>query len=327
MSEPSPHATGSVFRRLRTAALAVAGVLAGVGAGVGAGLGGGAPALADSHAADHQVYGDTLIWRLTPPDGGPASHIVGTMHVPDERLEPILQRALAQLDGADMLIVEADVTGEAQMAIAAQMMMTDGSQLADLIGQQLYDRLVEIGAAYGMPSFFLRTLKPWGAAMLISVPPEQMTRMAAGEEVFDQRLISAAQAQGTPVLYLEDIQEQIDAFSDYSLDQQVAMLDFAIRLYPQLDGMFARMMELYVSDDLAGLAYFALEEMTVDDPALSDAISENLIYQRNANMAERIAEMSAGQAALVGIGALHLPGERGVLNLLAAEGWTVEPAE
>ncbi|MEZ5670245.1 MAG: TraB/GumN family protein [Alphaproteobacteria bacterium] len=281
---------------------------------------------ASAAAADYALYGDTLLWRLDPPGGGAPSYAVGTIHMVDPVLEPSLQRARDRLREAGALIVETDVSDAAQLDVVAAMILTDGRALPDLIGKEAFDRLAAIAEDYGLPGIFLRTLAPWGAALMISVPAEQMQRMAAGDAVFDQALIDSAQAWGLPVETLESIDEQIDAFAGHSEADQITMLLHAIEVHDQLDAMVEAMLARYVAGDLAGLAELALVEMSAGDETLDARVLDALITDRNRRMAERMLPLLAQHPHLVAIGAMHLPGEEGVLNLLAQQGWKISPA-
>jgi len=50
-----------------------------------------------------------------------------------------------------------------------------------------------------------------------------------------------------------------------------------------------------------------------------------LVYSRNRRWAERLAQMMPERSLMVCVGAGHLPGEQGLLQLLRARGFTVEP--
>ena len=52
---------------------------------------------------------------------------------------------------------------------------------------------------------------------------------------------------------------------------------------------------------------------------------EALLYARNADWADKIPAIIADKSTLFVVGAAHLPGERGVLELLRAKGYVVEP--
>jgi uncharacterized protein YbaP (TraB family) len=54
-------------------------------------------------------------------------------------------------------------------------------------------------------------------------------------------------------------------------------------------------------------------------------LKEDLVISRNMIMAERILELIREQPAFIAIGAGHLPGKKGVIELLINEGYKVVP--
>jgi uncharacterized protein len=281
-----------------------------------------APAAA---APDLSLYGDTLMWRLEPPGGGEPSYIVGTIHLADPRLQPSIDQALERLQETGALVVETDMSDPSMADIAAAMLLTDGRTLSEIVGEEQFARLAVVAETFGMPAESLQQFAPWAVAMLLSFPADQMEAMAAGDGFFDQRLVASAEAWALPVETLEPIEEQIAMLSSGPEEVQVAMLGSLIEMRPQMQVMMGEMVEAYLVDDLAGLAAAAMQQFEAGDEA-SDRMLDAMITERNHRMAERVIPMLEEQPHLVAIGALHLPGTEGVLNLLAEQGWTVVPA-
>ena len=98
---------------------------------------------APADAADYDLYGDSLWWRLVPPGGGAASEIVGTIHVVDPAVEPTVERALDRLDAIGGLVVEIDMD-----AAAAKLEASDESYSEELLaGMKQYTVDVEASLA------------------------------------------------------------------------------------------------------------------------------------------------------------------------------------
>ena len=82
--------------------------------------------------------------------------------------------------------------------------------------------------------------------------------------------------------------------------------------------------DAYFSQNLD--AIYAITQEKMNSSCDSTPEEENrLIYDRNAAWAEKIPTMMAGNSTLFVVGAAHLPGERGVLELLKQKGYIVEP--
>jgi uncharacterized protein YbaP (TraB family) len=122
---------------------------------------------------------------------------------------------------------------------------------------------------------------------------------------------------------LETVEEQLDAFTGYSDREQIDMLMLTLASIAEIDGYYARMKAAYLADDMAALQTLADEGFALMEPSLARRHEKKLVIDRNHRMAKRLAPLLEQGGAFVAIGALHLPGEDGVLNLLAAQGYRV----
>jgi len=69
-----------------------------------------------------------------------------------------------------------------------------------------------------------------------------------------------------------------------------------------------------------------MDELTKADPSIGE-FTDILLYDRNANWSKKLQELMPGNGLVIAVGAGHLPGVKGVLNLLRQAGYTVEPVK
>jgi uncharacterized protein YbaP (TraB family) len=69
-----------------------------------------------------------------------------------------------------------------------------------------------------------------------------------------------------------------------------------------------------------------MDELTKEDPSIGE-FTDLLLYDRNANWSKKLQELMPGSSLVIAVGAGHLPGKKGVLNLLREAGYTVEPVK
>ena len=136
-------------------------------------------------------------------------------------------------------------------------------------------------------------------------------------------LYQNALQQGKVVHGLETIQEQLNVFESLSEADQISMLEEAVENFPDLDAMYADLLDAYKQRDLAGLMALNEASMKAGDPQLADEFQQRLIIDRNHRMSERMQQYLQQGKVFVAVGALHLPGEDGLLNLLEQQGYTV----
>ena len=87
------------------------------------------------------------------------------------------------------------------------------------------------------------------------------------------------------------------------------------------DSSDIKLMDVYRNQDLD-----KMQEMTAGEEGMSDYI-DLLLYNRNANWAKKMPAIMKSKATLFAVGAGHLGGEKGVINLLRQAGYTVRPVK
>lgn len=277
------------------------------------------PAVADGGIA----YGEGLLWRVER-GGVAASHLFGTIHVTDPRVLDLPQPVRTAFESADSATFEVIMTDGVRMQLAQAMVLSDGRTLDGLLAAPLYRRTVDAAAAYGLPAAQLRFLKPWAVAMILSVPQEELLRSASGVLPLDQFLQDEARRLGIPLFALETAEEQIALFDDLSVPDQASMLSSAVDQSGDIAGLFDALTRQYLAGDLAGI-HASMEEQSKDmDPRFVEVFLLRFNEARNRTMVERMAPRLAAGGAFVAVGALHLPGETGLLSLLAERGYSIE---
>lgn len=267
----------------------------------------------------HQlVAGKGLLWKVVR-NGGRPSYLYGTMHVGDPRVTTLAPKAQQLFDGAESLSLELTLDYLTMAEVMRGMYFSDGRTLSSVLGQELYTQLLELLSRRGIGQGMVANMKPWAVMTLLVLPEEQQDGAA-----LDAQLYTRAQKQGKRVFGLETAQEQMSIFDSMSTRAQVQMVRSVMETEDKMEAMLDEMMRLYLDGDLQGLLEFS-DSMTADYPSLAQAFNRIAIDERNVRMVERMQSRLREGNAFVAVGALHLPGERGILNLLAQRGFRVTP--
>jgi uncharacterized protein YbaP (TraB family) len=171
----------------------------------------------------------------------------------------------------------------------------------------------------GVPLDRVDRLRPWAAAMMLSVLP--MTQ--AGSSVSsgaDATVTTRAKAADKPVAVFETLEEQMKIFADLPEPVEVEYLDDVVReqLSPPRNGV--DLQAAWLHGDMNRLGPLLVDHMRRDRPALHDA----LLHRRNLAWAEKLdREMRGGGVQLVVVGALHMAGDDGLPALMQARGYAV----
>ena len=281
-----------------------------------------AAALPASVRADTPAYGDGLLWRIETAGVKP-SYLFGTIHLSDPRVTALPRPVTDALAAADSLHVELVLDGATQQQLASAMVLTGGRTLDGVIGKALFADVVAAAKPYGLPEPALRMFEPWAVMAMLSIPPEEMARTMSGQPSVDQILQNIATGYGIPVAALETVDEQVEALGGMSDADEIEMLRQTVEQQSMVAAMIEEMIGRYVARDVGGLHDFMLEQSVGDDPALLDRFLDRILDVRNRRMVDRMAAALAEGNAFVAVGALHLPGETGLLALLERRGHTV----
>lgn len=254
-----------------------------------------------------------LLWRVTAADGA-GGYVLGTMHVGDPRVQDVITRSATAFTASRRFVLEVDLDATATEHLQQAMFYQDGRRLADLAGKDLADAAAARLTDYGIPAELAGLMKPWAAFTTLSMP--------RGDNALplDLQLLARARTQHKEVAALETVDEQLGLFERMSDTRQVALLRETVCNYAPLQDELERMVGAYVDGDLAGLMATSQRYASADQ----DALLDELLWKRNERMVERLPALFAGGATFVAVGALHLPGPRGLLALLTRRGYTVE---
>jgi hypothetical protein len=281
---------------------------------------GGRAALADA------PYSDARFWRVER-DGAEPSFILGTMHVTDPEVTALPPAVSRAFEGSRALAVELTMDTATQVILQSAALTADIDWIDRRLDERQRGLLADAAGRYQIPVANLRVLEPWAVTAMFSFPPSELQRQMRGLQPLDMQLMDKAEASGKRLIALERVEEQLEAFAGYSDQEQIAMLTQTLESVGSVEGDFARMKGAYLAGDLADLSALADEGFAKLDPALSGRVQQRLIADRNRHMADRLEPLLNQGRLFVAVGALHLPGEGGVLNLLAQRGYRITAVE
>lgn len=291
-----------------------------------------------SAAVADMPYSEGLIWTATKDTT--EITVVGTMHIYDPRLEELRAQLAERVATADLVLLEATPKEEAQLEELItrepeRLFLVDGPTLPELVDEETWQLILAAASERGIPSFMAAKMQPWYLSMTLAVPSCAMADMMAGARGLDQMIIEDAQAAGVPMQAVEPYTTLFDLFGDNNMDEQISMLRISM-LVPELQQqMFVAMLDSYFSQEIGQLwemSRLALSDVPGMDPdegnAMFDEMEESMLNIRNRNWIPVITDAAKGRDDIVvAVGAGHLIGEQGVLQLLENEGWTITRAE
>jgi len=280
--------------------------------------------------ADATPNGKGIFWKIEKPGLKP-SWLLGTMHVTDPRVLNLPPRTQEAHDGADTIVIESDEILDEKKATASLlmrpdlMMFTDGTTIEKLLSPEDYTRLEAGLKQRGIPLSAVSRMRPWMIASAVALPACEIARKAKGVQFLDQKIAADAAAEGKQVKGLETLAEQLQAMAELPIEFHLKSLIETLELGARMNDVVETMTDIYLSGDI-GMTMPMLKTVTPegkDEDSDYAAFEQRVILDRNKVMAERAAPILANGNVFMAVGALHLPGKEGVIELLRQQGFTV----
>ena len=272
-----------------------------------------------------------LFWKIEKA-GVSASFLYGTYHS-SEAIKLVPEPVWQALDQASAAIFE---LSPAEQAAVQQRMASDPGFAMDMTAPPLLPTLPEgkrtaiekAARDRGLPAEAVNFMRPWILMSLLGMPACHVRALMTGETVLDDAMIKRAESKGIPVHGLETYQEALGAFSDLKREQLVEMIMPSTDWSEREEDFFAMLLQLYKDGQPVAINEISIYLSEKLNPAFkardfNRAMMDKLLDGRNkAWMDDLLPHLEKGNA-FVGVGALHLAGNVGLIELLRAEGWTV----
>lgn len=274
-----------------------------------------------------------ILWRLEKA-GVPPSHLFGTVHLTDERVNDLTPAIQQALDGARVVALEiADFSTEQLAAgiakVATLLQYPDGRSLEALLAADELQIARSALEKAGMPGAALARLRPWVVTMAMALTDCERERAATGLKPLDERLGMRARARRIEVISLESVEAQLRSMAAIPEVDQLALLKAGLKLNPLAQDMMETLVGRYLASDLGMIWAMQLELWRQNGvgEATADAFMRELVSLRNKRMRDAALPHLAKGGAFVAVGALHLPGKDGLVALFQEAGYTATPVE
>ncbi len=282
---------------------------------------------------DATPYAEGLYWIARKEQS--ELHILGTVHMNDPRLKRVEDTIAPVLQNADRLFVEATREEQAklQAAIAAQpdlVFITEGPTLPDLLAPEDWEMLAAAARVRNVPAFMAAKMQPWYLSTLLALPPCAMSQLQAGEIGLDHQIMNIAQRADIPQVALEPYDTLFKLMGQESMERQLEFLVLGLLPEYLAENSFTTLMFSYFDErpaEISEVARLTLRRQ-IDMPAAElDALFDQMLVTfldaRNISWVDQLANGADG-TSVIAVGAGHLPGQKGILNLLAERGFSLE---
>ncbi|NIG53971.1 TraB/GumN family protein [Chitinophaga sp. Cy-1792] len=263
-----------------------------------------------------QAQQSSLLWKVTGNGITKPSWLYGTFHLICPEDLHISDAAKTAIKSADTLYLEINMEDQQDLTAAQQMMMpSPGFQLKNVMSADDYAFLVHyIQDSMHMSEAVIAHLKPSVLMMLLA-----MKDIKCQASSVEEALTTIAKETSRPQKGLETAVYQLQLLNQIPDSVIIASIIDDLKHDQDSKEKMDKMTKAYVRGDLNELYDVSKTEESFKQ------IEEKLLKQRNLNWIPQISNAVKHSSLFIAVGAGHLPGPDGVINLLRKQGYKVEP--
>ncbi len=263
-----------------------------------------------------------VVWHLSDEDSD--IYILGTVHVLPPGLEWQSDEINAAFEGADTIWFEAPVADPAAQMETVQLIYQYGlnepdNPLSEQISAEGQALLAGIISRYGIGATDLDAMRPWMAAMTLSLALIQSLDYEPKSGV-DFVLWRKANGSGKEIAYFETLEQQVRFMADLPPEIEAAYLEQTLKDFEGSEAQLEELVQAWNAGDIRTIDRVMNGETRDAAPEVHDV----LLVERNRVWLQTIKETLAGSGTdFMAVGAGHVAGPDGLIELLRAEGFEV----
>lgn len=266
----------------------------------------------------------SLLYKVRAPNS--TVYILGSIHLAKPELYPLDSAIEEAYSKSDVLVVELDAESRESAMVMQDAMRTlgtyhKGKSLHSELSVSTYRALKFYTQKRGIPLESLEQMRPWVVMMQLSMA--EMLRLGYVPELgIDKHFLDRAKKEKKAIVELETIEEQMALLSRDDRDYQEKLLRYTLASMDEMEPMLNVLFSSWKNGDAEAMEKLFLLAMQ-DDAGLED-LYDDLVTRRNRKMAEKIeAFLGTERDYFVVVGAGHVVGREGIIDLLEKRGYKV----
>ncbi|QHI37042.1 hypothetical protein IMCC3317_24200 [Kordia antarctica] len=263
--------------------------------------------------AQDQKLENSVLWKIEHKDLAKPSYLLGTIHIMCEDDFSIPEKVTKAFNETENLVMEVDMSDTKALMESQKKMMSSGklSEKLSKERQTYLDNLLQKEL-----NISLQMVDNYSLMTVYSLLIQQGLPCTA-KKMYEAELLMLAKAKNKRVAGLETLNGQLDFFAKaYPKD----FLWQQIELNEEYKTLFQNMITFYKNEEISSIYDSMLDERFFNKNA-----EYWMLTFRNTNWIKLMPEMMQKQSNLFAVGAAHLPGENGVIELLRKQGYKVTP--
>jgi len=264
----------------------------------------------------------SFLWKIQSQTN--KVYVLGSLHLAKKEVYPLNQKIENAFDQSDFLVVEANVNDIKKIDIQKIMesaFYPANDTLEKHVSLETFEGVKKETGGLGIPFELINKQKPWFLAMTL-VSLESIKLGLDPNLGIDKYFLSKVEEK-KKILELESLDYQISLLSGFSDKDQELFLIYTLKDLDIMEQEVSQLVQAWISGDTKSMESILTRSVS-EDKRLS-TIFEKLIFERNRRMVSKIEDfLRTKETYFVIVGAGHLLGSQGIVEILKEKGYLVE---
>lgn len=249
-------------------------------------------------------------------------YLLGSVHVLKAENYPLPAAFENAFSNASVVVFETDIGAmtkpETQLGLMVKAQLPEGQTLKDTLTEKTYAGVMSHLKDSGIPEMVVTRFKPGFAVMMLTML--EMQKQGFNPEAgMDLYFYKRTKTEGKTVRGLETLDFQLGLVCDLTKEEGEAMMKSTLVDLKDAKGKFGELITAWQTGDTATVEKL-MNQAQKEDPE----IMKKFLTDRNVSWIPQIEALTRGtNNAVVIVGAGHLVGQSGVVELLKQKGFKV----
>lgn len=257
---------------------------------------------------------NTVLWEVSKKGMKQPSYLFGTFHMmckDDFKMSEKMKNALSK---TNQTVLEINFSSPDEM-MSMQKYLTSDKKISEQLNPKELERFKQGLQNFG---YELEHIDSFSPLMLYSTLNTKYFDCEQSDmKMLDLEIMNLTLKAKKSIKGLETIKDQVGMFNNYLNIQELLKL---VENYEEGKAGTYRFLEVYKSENLS-----AMKEIFEGNEYMDEEQKEMMLFARNKNWMEEIPRLMEETSTFFAVGAGHLIGEKGLINLLREQGYTVKP--
>ena len=264
----------------------------------------------------------SFLWKVQSKTN--TVYVLGSIHYLKKEMYPLDEKIEKAFDQSNILGVEANVDNVSKMDVqklVESAFYSGDETLEKHLSPEAFElvkkQLTELGASLEAANKY----RPWFLAL--SLASIEIVKLGFDPNYGIDRYFLSKATEKKKIVELESLEYQINLFSALSEKDQELFLLYTLKDIKVLEQELDKLIKAWTAGDEKGIELIMTKSIKEDKKLIP--VYEKLVIERNRKMVSKIEEyLKEKETFFVIVGAGHLVGNQGIIELLKGKGFLLE---